>query len=68
MHHVSRRRRVVKQQAEWGGSATAEHEREAGRYPHPLQFYALPPTEEVSLEEFEMLAVDRLRGKRGKGR
>jgi hypothetical protein len=36
--------------------------RDFERYPHPLQFYAIPPQEEVSLEEFEMLAIERLRG------
>ncbi|NWX97754.1 PRI2 primase, partial [Nothoprocta ornata] len=30
-------------------------------YPHSLQFYLEPPTENISLAEFESLAVDRLR-------
>ncbi|EDQ88653.1 uncharacterized protein MONBRDRAFT_32834 [Monosiga brevicollis MX1] len=30
-------------------------------YPHQLQFYTLPPVDEVSLEEFERLAVERLK-------
>lgn len=32
------------------------------RYKHKLQLYATPPIEEVSLEEFELFAVDRLKG------
>ncbi|XP_053142473.1 DNA primase large subunit isoform X1 [Hemicordylus capensis] len=31
------------------------------QYPHSLQFYLQPPTESISLAEFESLAVDRLR-------
>ncbi|XP_066465587.1 DNA primase large subunit [Tiliqua scincoides] len=30
-------------------------------YPHSLQFYLQPPTENISLMEFESLAVDRLK-------
>ncbi|XP_035665558.1 DNA primase large subunit-like [Branchiostoma floridae] len=31
------------------------------QYPHNLQFYKIPPTETVSLEEFETFAIDRLK-------
>ncbi|NXO03477.1 PRI2 primase, partial [Rhinopomastus cyanomelas] len=31
------------------------------QYPHSLQFYREPPTENISLAEFESFAVDRLR-------
>ena len=31
-------------------------------YPHILQFYSLPPTENISLQEFEDLALDRVKG------
>ena len=31
-------------------------------YPHRLNFYEIPPTAEISLEEFETWAIDRLRG------
>ncbi|NXM47186.1 PRI2 primase, partial [Gymnorhina tibicen] len=31
------------------------------QYPHSLQFYLEPPTESISLVEFESLAVDRLK-------
>ena len=33
-----------------------------GQYPHNLQFYSAPPTENISLAEFEDFAVERLRG------
>lgn len=32
-------------------------------YPHSLQFYLRPPSENISLTEFESLAVDRLKCK-----
>lgn len=31
-------------------------------YPHRLSLYDVPPTAEISLEEFEVWAIDRLRG------
>lgn len=37
--------------------------RQAGLYPHALQFYKLPPIDVISLEEFEDLALERLKGK-----
>lgn len=30
-------------------------------YPHRLNFYDIPPTAEISLEDFEKWAIDRLR-------
>lgn len=30
-------------------------------YPHSLQFYLQPPTENISLMEFENLAIDRVK-------
>lgn len=30
-------------------------------YPHSLQFYLEPPSENVSLTEFENLAIDRVK-------
>ena len=32
------------------------------RYPHSLQFYSVPPTDNISLQEFEDLAIERLKG------
>lgn len=34
-------------------------------YQHRLNFYTLPPTAEITLEEFEEWAINRLKGKRG---
>lgn len=31
-------------------------------YPHRLNFYSTPPTEDITLEQFEQWAIDRLRG------
>ena len=31
-------------------------------YPHRLNFYTFPPTAEITLEQFEQWAIDRLRG------
>lgn len=31
-------------------------------YPHRLNFYAIPPTADITLEQFEQWAIDRLRG------
>lgn len=33
------------------------------RYEHTLQFYTTPPTDDISLQEFEDLAVERLKSK-----
>ena len=33
-----------------------------GIYDHRVQFYKFPPTDTISLEEFEELAVERLKG------
>lgn len=30
-------------------------------YPHRLNFYEIPPTEEITLEQFEQWAIDRLK-------
>ena len=30
-------------------------------YPHRLSFYDVPPTAEITLEQFEQWAIDRLR-------
>lgn len=31
-------------------------------YPHRLNFYEIPPTDEITLEQFEQWAIDRLKG------
>lgn len=31
-------------------------------YPHRLNFYEVPPTAEITLEQFEQWAIDRLKG------
>jgi DNA primase large subunit len=36
--------------------------RSSGRFPHRLSFYDAPPTEEITTDEFESWAIDRLRG------
>ncbi|BGP18449.1 hypothetical protein JCM10213_003182 [Rhodosporidiobolus nylandii] len=41
-----------------GGVAIAPR---SGRYPHRLNLYERPPLEELTLEEFEVWAIDRLR-------
>ncbi|OWK49698.1 DNA primase large subunit [Lonchura striata] len=50
---------------EFSSRARQRHARLAGdrreQYPHSLQFYLEPPTESISLVEFESFAVDRLR-------
>lgn len=33
------------------------------QYPHRLNFYATPPTADITLEQFEQWAIDRLRSK-----
>jgi DNA primase large subunit len=41
--------------------ATAEFQQQ--NYEHRLNFYVLPPTAEITLEEFETWAITRLKGK-----
>lgn len=36
--------------------------REKNRYPHRLQWYNEPPIDNISLEEFEEFAIERLKG------
>ncbi|GAA5854363.1 hypothetical protein JCM3766R1_002298 [Sporobolomyces carnicolor] len=43
-----------------GGGEVSTYPR-SGRYPHRLNFYEQPPTEEITLEQFEVWAIDRLR-------
>ncbi|NXE89804.1 PRI2 primase, partial [Menura novaehollandiae] len=50
---------------EFSSRARQKHARLAGdrreQYPHSLQFYLEPPTESISLVEFENFAIDRLK-------
>lgn len=40
----------------------AKAEFQQQNYEHRLNFYALPPTAEITLEEFETWAINRLKG------
>ena len=51
---VSRLNRVRAKQSVQTDGGLAEH------YPHPLQLYLQPPTHDVSLQEFEEVATERL--------
>ncbi|GAA5963393.1 hypothetical protein JCM3765_003053 [Sporobolomyces pararoseus] len=46
-----------------GGGEVYHHQSSSRslKYPHRLNFYESPPTEEITLEEFEVWAIDRLR-------
>lgn len=39
----------------------SRHAPRSGRFPHRLNFYERPPTEEITVEQFEEWAIDRLR-------
>ncbi len=38
--------------------------RSSDNYLHNLQLYSIPPAEYISLQEFEELAIDRLKGRK----
>lgn len=40
----------------------AEAEYKQHEYPNRLNFYEIPPTAEITLEQFEQWAIDRLKG------
>ena len=45
------------------GGGYYEVKRHQGKsYPHTLNFYSIPPTEEITIDEFESFAFDRLQG------
>jgi DNA primase large subunit len=39
----------------------AEASYKEAQYPHRLNFYSTPPTADITLEQFEQWAIDRLR-------
>lgn len=41
---------------------SARNKKQFNRVGHNLQFYKIPPTGEISLQEFEEYAIDRLKG------
>jgi DNA primase large subunit len=51
-----KRRRVDHKKTQFAPAAYKEQD-----YPFRLSFYDVPPTQEISLEEFETWAIDRLR-------
>ena len=53
----AKRKRVDHRKTQFATAVYQEHD-----YPHRLSFYDVPPTQEISLEEFETWAIDRLRG------
>mgnify|MGYP001611759358 FL=1 len=62
-------RREARQSNASAGPSTSAHQPEvkrhqirAGSFKHRLAMYETPPTEEITLEEFETWAIDRLRG------
>jgi len=44
--------------------AKIEDTENLGKYVHGLQMYKVPPTDNITLEEFEEFAIDRLKGTR----
>eukprot|EP00055_Hartaetosiga_balthica_P003825 m.9104 g.9104 ORF g.9104 m.9104 type:complete len:511 (+) comp3364_c0_seq1:14-1546(+) len=58
MQVVSRRRAVTHKSRKW--TAVDKKKRDDSKYTTSLSFYSQPPTEDISLEEFEDLAVARL--------
>jgi hypothetical protein len=52
--HSSKKRTVLKNFQE-----VVQHD---VNYPHRLNFYTTPPLSEITLEEFELWAIDRLYG------
>jgi DNA primase large subunit len=51
-----KRRQIDAKKRQFGDSTWKEQE-----YKHRLNFYTLPPTAEISLEDFEEYAINRLK-------
>ena len=54
----AKRKRIDVKKTQFATAQYKEHD-----YTHRLSFYDVPPTQEISLEEFETWAIDRLRGR-----
>lgn len=53
---VAKRKRVDHRKTQFAHASFKEQD-----YPYRLSFYDVPPTQEISLEDFETWAIDRLR-------
>jgi DNA primase large subunit len=54
-----KKRNVISHRQKQFAAATYKEQ----EYPHRLNFYEIPPTAEITLEQFEQWAIDRLRGR-----
>jgi DNA primase large subunit len=52
----AKRRQINERKKQFADAAYKQQD-----YPHRLNFYEIPPTSEISLEDFEKWAIDRLR-------
>jgi hypothetical protein len=52
----TKRRHIIEKKKQFAAAAYKQQD-----YPHRLNFYDVPPTAEISLEDFERWAIDRLR-------
>ena len=59
-HHLCTRHTHLQQAHKKARRSGAK--RDFGKYRTKLQLYTTPPTEEISLEDFELFAVERLKG------
>ncbi len=55
----AKRRQINEKKKQFAAAAAAYKQQD---YPYRLNFYETPPTTEISLEDFEKWAIDRLRG------
>lgn len=59
VQRLEKKRRHVNEKKKQFSAAIYKHQ----DYPYRLNFYEIPPTTEISLEDFEIWAIDRLRSK-----
>ncbi|KIJ44004.1 hypothetical protein M422DRAFT_75395 [Sphaerobolus stellatus SS14] len=59
----SARSRITAQSSTTNGGTTSTFNTDSFglRYPHRLNFYSVPPKEDITIEDFEIWAIDRLR-------